>query len=176
LRDPEQGDAAVQQITTLLRERHHLAPGALDDFTITNPKAVMAQMTNVASTLSRILTGVALLSMVIGGIVIMSLTLIGVSERRKEIGVRRSVGANRDDILFQFLVEALFVSTLGGALGVALGLGGANAVAAYQKLPPMFSGDALARSLVMALGVGLAFGIYPAWRASRVDPVEALRA
>jgi putative ABC transport system permease protein len=120
--------------------------------------------------------GVALLSMVIGGVVIMSLTLIGVSERRKEIGVRRSVGANRADILFQFLVEAMLVSIAGGALGALLGLGGANAVAAYQKLPLIFSGDALAQSLAMALGVGLAFGIYPAWRASQVDPVNALRA
>jgi putative ABC transport system permease protein len=176
LRDPDQGDQAVQKITALLRERHHLAPAALDDFTITNPKAVMAQMTSVASTLSRILRGVALLSMVIGGVVIMSLTLIGVSERRKEIGVRRSVGANRADILFQFLAEAMLVSIAGGALGALLGLGGANAVAAYQKLPLIFSGDALAQSLAVALGVGLAFGIYPAWRASQVDPVNALRA
>jgi putative ABC transport system permease protein len=176
LRDPDQGDQAVQKITALLRERHHLAAAALDDFTITNPKAVMAQMTNVTSTLSRILQGVAWLSMVIGGVVIMSLTLIGISERRKEIGLRRSVGANRGDILFQFLAEALLVSTLGGILGVVLGLGGANAVAAYQKLPLIFSGGALGRSLVMAVGIGLVFGIYPAWRAAQVDPVSALRA
>ncbi len=176
LREPEQGDVAVQKITALLRERHHLASTALDDFSITNPKAVMAQMTNVASTLSNILRGVALLSMVMGGVVIMSLTLIGISERRKEIGLRRSVGANRGDILFQFLAEAFLVSTLGGAFGAVLGLAGANAAAAYQRLPLIFSGDALTRSLAMALGVGLIFGIYPAWRASRVDPVRALRA
>jgi putative ABC transport system permease protein len=176
LKDPETGDAAVQQITRLLRDRHHLAPSALDDFTITNPKAVMAQMTKVASTLSRILRGVALLSMLIGGVVIMNLTLVGVTERRREIGVRRSVGASRGDILLQFLAEALLVAALGGVLGVALGLGGANSVAAYQKLPPIFSGETLAQSLVMALGVGLVFGIYPAWQASRVDPVRALRA
>jgi putative ABC transport system permease protein len=176
LRDPEQGDRAVQNITALLRERHHLAATALDDFTITNPKAVMAQMTNVASTLSRILRGVAWLSMLIGGVVIMSLTLIGVSERRKEIGVRRSVGANQTDILFQFLAEATLVAIAGGTLGIALGLGGANAVAAYQKLPLIFSFDALAQSLAMAVAVGMVFGIYPAWRASQVDPMDALRA
>jgi putative ABC transport system permease protein len=176
LRDPDQGDQAVRKITALLRERHHLAAAALDDFTVTNPKAVMAQMTNVSSTLSRILQGVAWLSMVIGGVVIMSLTLIGISERRKEIGLRRSVGANRGDILFQFLAEALLVSTLGGILGVVLGLGGANAVATHQKLPLIFSGGALGRSLIMAVGIGLVFGIYPAWRAAQVDPVSALRA
>ncbi|HLK22776.1 MAG TPA: ABC transporter permease [Bryobacteraceae bacterium] len=176
LRDPSDADRAVQQITTLLRERHHLAATALDDFTITNPAAVMKQMTNVASTLSRILRGVAWLAMLIGGVVIMSLALIGVSERRKEIGVRRSVGAGRADIVFQFLAEAALVSVAGGAFGIALGLGGANALAAYQKLPLIFSFQSVAQSLALAAAIGLLFGIYPAWRASRVDPIEALRA
>jgi putative ABC transport system permease protein len=176
LKDPDQGDVAVKRITALLRERHHLAPAALDDFNITNPKAVMARMTNVASTLTRILTGVAALAMLIGGVVIMSLMTIGVSERRKEIGLRRSVGASRSDILFQFLLEAILVSVVGGLLGIAVGLGGANAVAAYRKLPYLFEGDVLLTSISLAAGVGLVFGIYPAWRASRVDPVIALRA
>ena len=114
--------------------------------------------------------------MLIGGVVIMSLMTIGISERRREIGIRRSVGASRADILFQFLMEALLVSTLGGIVGAAAGLGGANAAAGYQKLPLIFSGDSLVASLVTAVGVGLIFGIYPAWRASRVDPVNALRA
>jgi putative ABC transport system permease protein len=135
----------------------------------------MAQMTSVASALSRILTGVALLAKLIGGIVIMSLMTIGVSERRAEIGLRRSVGATRVDILFQFLLEALVISAMGGLLGVALGLGGANAVAAYQKLPFLFERQALLISVTLAAGIGLIFGIYPAWRASRVDPVTALR-
>jgi putative ABC transport system permease protein len=175
LRNAEQGDLAVRRITALLRDRHHLAPTALDDFNITNPRAVMAQMTSVALGLSRILTGVALLAMLIGGIVIMSLMTIGVSERRAEIGLRRSVGATRVDILFQFLLEALVISAMGGLLGVGLGLGGANAVAAYQKLPFLFERQALLISVTLAAGIGLVFGIYPAWRASRVDPVAALR-
>lgn len=176
LREPEQADRAVREITALLRERHRLAPTALDDFTITNPTAVMKQMTNVATTLSRILRGVAWLAMFIGGVVIMSLTLIGVAERKKEIGVRRSVGASRGDIVFQFLAEATLVSAAGGASGILLGLGAANAVAAYQKLPPIFSSGVLLQSLGMAIAVGIAFGIYPAWRASQIDPVHALRA
>ena len=176
LKTPDQGDAAVGKITALLRQRHHLAQTALDDFTITNPRAVMAQLSGVASTLSRILTGVAILAMLIGGVVIMSLMMIGVSERRKEIGLRRSLGASRGDILVQFLLEALMISVLGGIFGVGLGLGGINAVAAYQKLPAIFARDALSFSLVLAGGVGLVFGIYPAWRASRMDPVAALRA
>jgi putative ABC transport system permease protein len=176
LKNPGQGDAAVGKITALLRQRHHLAPTALNDFTITNPRAVMAQLSGVASTLSRILTGVAILAMLIGGVVIMSLMMIGVSERKKEIGLRRSVGASRGDILVQFLLEAMMISVLGGIFGVGLGLAGINAVAAYQKLPAIFARDALSLSLVLAVGVGLVFGIYPAWRASRVDPVAALRA
>jgi putative ABC transport system permease protein len=175
LRDPARGDQAVQNITRLLRERHHLAPAALDDFTITNPSAVMARLTNVSSTLSQILTGVAALAMLIGGVVITSLMLIGVSERRKEIGIRRSVGASQLEILLQFLLEALGVSLLGGALGVAAGLGGANALAIAQKMPPIFSQDTVLLSVVLSTAVGLVFGLYPAWKAARVDPIEALR-
>jgi ABC-type antimicrobial peptide transport system permease subunit len=176
LKNPDQGDAADGKLTALLRQRHHLAPTALDDFTITNPRAVMAQLSGVASTLSRILTGVAILAMLIGGVVIMSLMMIGVSERKREIGLRKSVGASRGDILVQFLLEALIISVLGGIFGVGLALAGINTVAAYQKLPPIFARDALSLSLLLAVGVGLVFGIYPAWRASRVDPVAALRA
>lgn len=175
LDDPQEGAAAVRSITALLRDRHRLAATAHDDFTITNPKAVMEQMTNIATALSRILTGVALLSMLIGGVVIMCLMIVGVSERQIEIGLRRSVGASRGDILFQFLLEALIVSALGGIVGAGLGLGGANALAVYQKLPAIFSGAVLGRSLLMAITVGLVFGLYPAWRAARLEPVSALR-
>lgn len=176
LKNPEQGDLAAVKITALLRQRHHLAGNALDDFSVTNPRAVMAQLVGVASTLAKILTGVAILAMLIGGVVIMSLMMIGVSERKKEIGLRRSVGASRGDVLFQFLLEALFISLFGGLTGIALGLGGVNLMTAYQKLPPVFPGGALMSSFVMAVAVGLIFGVYPAWRASRIDPVAALRA
>jgi putative ABC transport system permease protein len=175
LRDPQQAAAVDRKLNALLRDRHHLAPTALDDFTITNPAAVLAQLTGVASTLSRVLTGVAALAMLIGGLVVMSLMTIGVTERRGEIGLRRAVGADRGDILLQFLLEALWIALLGGALGIAVGLGGANAVAFYQKLPPLFERDALLTSLALSCGSGLLFGIYPAWRASRIDPVAALR-
>jgi putative ABC transport system permease protein len=133
-------------------------------------------MTSVSSTLERILTGVALLSTLVGGVVIMSLMTIGVSERRKEIGLRRAVGASRGDILFQFLAEAILISALGGLTGAALGLGGANAAAVWQKLPLIVSAGSLSRSVGLAVAIGLAFGIYPAWKASLVDPVTALGA
>ncbi|HTQ59243.1 MAG TPA: ABC transporter permease [Candidatus Solibacter sp.] len=175
LRDPEKSGAAVEKITALLRQRHHVAAAALDDFTITSPQAVMAQVTQMGSTLSTILKGIAALAMFIGGAVIMSLMLISVSERRKEIGLRRSVGASRQDILFQFVVEAALISSFGGLMGIALGLGGTNLVARMQHLPPIFALQALEWTTGLSVGLGLVFGIYPAWRATQVDPVKALR-
>ena len=137
LRDPEKSDAAVAKIMALLRQRHHVAAAALDDFTITSPQAVMAQVTQMGSTLSTILKGIATIAMFIGGAVIMSLMLISVSERRKDIGLRRSVGASRQDILVQFIMEALSISSVGGLIGIVLGLGGTNLAARMQHLPPI---------------------------------------
>jgi putative ABC transport system permease protein len=175
LNDPGRSDAAVRKITALLRERHHLVASALDDFTITSPQAALTRVTQVGSTLSKTLMGVALIAMLIGGIVIMSLMLIGVSERRKEIGVRRSVGASRQDILLQFVLEAGAISTLGGLIGVAIGLGGTRVVTQLQKLPSVVAWDALALSVLLSFAVGLVFGLYPAWKAANVDPIAALR-
>lgn len=175
LREPEKSDAAVAKITALLRQRHHIATAALDDFTLTSPQAVMAQVTQMGSTLSTILKGIATIAMFIGGVVIMSLMLISVSERRKEIGLRRSVGASRQDILLQFILEASLVSSFGGLLGILLGLGGTNLVARMQHLPPILALQALEWTAGLSVGLGLIFGIYPAWRATQVDPVKALR-
>jgi putative ABC transport system permease protein len=175
LREPEKSDAAVAKITALLRQRHHIATAALDDFTLTSPQAVMAQVTQMGSTLSTILKGIATIAMFIGGVVIMSLMLISVSERRKEIGLRRSVGASRQDILLQFILEASLVSNIGGLLGILLGLGGTNLVARMQHLPPILALQALEWTAGLSVGLGLIFGIYPAWRATQVDPVKALR-
>jgi len=175
VREPEKSDAAVAKITALLRQRHHIAASALDDFTLTSPQAVMAQVTQMGSTLSTILKGIATIAMCIGGAVIMSLMLISVSERRKEIGLRRSVGASRQDILVQFILEAALISSFGGLIGIVLGLGGTNLVARMQHLPPIFALRALEWTAGLSVGLGLVFGIYPAWRATQVDPVKALR-
>jgi len=174
LRDPEKSEAAVSKITALLRQRHHIAVSALDDFTMTSPQAVMAQVREMGSALSTILKGIATIAMLIGGAVIMSLMLISVSERRKEIGLRRSVGANRQDILLQFILEAALVSSIGGLVGIALGLAGTNLVARLDHLPPILSLQALESAAGLSVGLGLLFGIYPAWKAAHVDPVKAL--
>jgi len=175
VREPENSAAAVAKITSLLRQRHHIAASALDDFTLTSPQAVMAQVAQLGSTLSTILKGIATIAMFIGGTVIMSLMLISVSERRKEIGLRRSVGASRQDILVQFILEASLVSSIGGVVGIVLGLGGSNLVARMQHLPPIVGLQAMEWTAGLSVGLGLVFGIYPAWRATQVDPVKALR-
>ena len=175
LKDPALSDAATNRVAELLRERHHIQPPALDDFAITNPAATMARVSQASSTLAKILTGVAILALLIGGIVIMSLMSIAVSERRREIGVRRSVGASRGDVVFQFLLEAVSVASAGGLAGVSIGVGGMQIAARLQKLPPVLVWQPLASAVLLSVVIGIVFGIYPAWKASRVDPIQALR-
>lgn len=132
-------------------------------------------MADVDSTLTRVLTGVSIIATVIGGTVIMSLMLIAVSERRREIGVRRAVGATRNDIMLQFLVEAAAVAFLGGLVGVLLGLGGGVLATVQQNMPPALHWSSIVWAVALSVGVGLLFGLQPAWKAANTDPIEALR-
>lgn len=175
LRDPKQSGVAMGKITELLRQRHHIASSAIDDFTITDPQAVMKRLTEVGSTLTRTLSGVAAAATALGGIVIMSLMLIGVSERRREIGIRRSVGASKSDILVQFLLESLLITAAGGLLGMASGGVLIIVVGRLQQVPFEFSAPDLVFAAVISVVVGLVFGMYPAARAAQTDPVAALR-
>ena len=175
LKDPDQGQSAIEHIQALLRARHHLAPGALDDFNLTNPRAVMAQVTTMGSTVRKLLLIVAVLATGIGGIVIMSITLIGVSERRKEIGVRRAVGASRNAILVQFLLEAVLLSFAGGVVGIAIGIGGTQLVSRLQHLPFLLQPEGVLTATLLSIGLGLLFGVYPAWKAAMTNPIDALR-
>lgn len=173
--DPEQSDAALVRIRDLLRSRHRLPHDALDNFTLTSPRAIMAQVTALGSQLRTLLIVLSILATAIGGVVILSLTLIGVSERRREIGVRRAVGAARWAILTQFLLEALCLAILGGGLGIFLGIGGTQIVSRWQHLPFLIDGRTMLVDALISISLGIVAGIYPAWKASRVDPVEALR-
>jgi len=175
LKDPMQSNQATNQVVALLRERHHIQPSALDDFAITSPAATMERVTQTSSTLARILTGVAVMALLIGGIVIMSLMLIAISERRREIGLWRCVGASRGEVVFQFLLEAVTVALAGGLAGVLLGIGGVQIAARVQKLPPVLVWQPFASAILLSFVIGIVFGIYPAWTASRVDPIQALR-
>ena len=175
VKDPERSGEATEKVTALLRERHRIRPPALDDFTITNPAATMAQVTRAGNTLTKILTGVAAMALLIGGVVVMCLMSIAVLERWKEIGVRRSVGATRGDIVVQFLLETTLVASAGGIAGATIGWGGILVVTRLQSLPQILVWRPFASSVLLSVMIGLVFGVYPAWKASRLDPLKALR-
>jgi putative ABC transport system permease protein len=176
LRDPAHSDEAVARITALLRQRHHLAPQALDDFSISNPKAVATRVTQATSTLARLVWGSGLLVTAIGAAMVIGIMLAGVSERRAEIGLRRAIGATRGNILSQFLLEALWASLAGGIVGISLGAILSVALTRLQHLPTVVSGQFVGVAITIAIIVGILAGLYPAWKAARVDPVAALRA
>ena len=175
LEDPDNPEPVVEAITVLLRERHNIVPPAEDDFTISNPRAAAERVADVRSTLGTVLFGVAIIATLIGGVVIMSLMLIAVSERRREIGMRRAIGATRRDVMVQFLLEAALVSALGGLSGLVLGVLAAFAVASQQSLLPALVWPLIVGSLVLSVVIGLVFGLQPAWRAAQVNPIDALR-
>jgi putative ABC transport system permease protein len=176
LRDPDHSDVAVTRITALLRQRHHLAAEALDDFQMTNPKSVATLVSQATSTLARLVWGSGLLVTAIGAAMVIGIMLAGVAERRAEIGLRRAIGASRSDILSQFLLEALWASCTGGVVGIGVGAIAAVLVTRAQHLPMAVSTAFLAIAFTAAIGVGILAGLYPAWKAARVDPVAALRA
>jgi putative ABC transport system permease protein len=176
LNDPSKFDAARDAITALLRERHGIVPPVEDNFTISNPRAAVESVEEVGSTLSSILTGVGAIATLIGGVVIMTLMLMAVAERRREIGVRRALGATQRDVLRQFLAESAVIACLGGIVGVAAGVAIAAVVAAQRDLPPVLLWQVMLGAVGVSAVIGIVFGLQPAWRAARVDPIEALRA
>ena len=175
LDDPLNPGPVSDEVTAVLRERHGIVPPGEDDFTVSSPIAAAEQIADVDSTLTRVLTGVSLIATIIGGTVIMSLMLIAVSERQREIGVRRAVGATRTDILWQFLVEAATISLLGGLVGTALGVAGGIVVTLRQDMAPALLWTTIAWAVALSISVGLVFGLQPAWKAANTDPIDALQ-
>jgi len=168
--------AGVQAgIEALLRARHRIRPGVPDDFTVRNLSDIAAAQEEGARTMNSLLAGIALVSLVVGGIGIMNIMLVSVTERTREIGLRMAVGAKPRSILAQFLVEAVFLSALGGLLGIAAGLGAAAWLVARFDWPMLVQPGVVALALAVSALVGVGFGLYPAWKASRLDPIEALR-
>ncbi|MDQ1315124.1 MAG: putative transport system permease protein [Pseudomonadota bacterium] len=169
-------DAAEAAINELLRNRHRIGVGQDDDFTVRNLTAIAEAAASTTRIMSLLLGAIAAISLVVGGIGIMNIMLVSVTERTREIGIRMAIGARRRDVLWQFLIEALTLSLIGCALGLALGIGGAWLVGSLAGLPV----EVTPVSILMAVGVsfliGVFFGFYPARRAAGLDPIEALRA
>lgn len=166
--------SAGAEIKSLLRERHRLREAKDDDFTIQNQADVIEAQSSVARTFSLLVLSIAVSSLVIGGVGILGVMLLSIQERISEIGIRRAVGAKRRDILVQFLVESSFLGILGGIAGLFLGLGASAGVKLISGMPVVLEPDYILLSLVFSLATGLIFGIYPSWKAARLDPIEAL--
>jgi len=172
---PEATARAQTEITGLLRDRHHLQLGSDDDFSIRNLTEMASAQQEGTNTLTTLLAAIAAVSLLVGGIGIMNIMLVSVTERTREIGVRMAVGAKTYNILAQFLVEALTLSLAGGIIGIALGLLGAQRLAAQFGWPMLVRPDIILIAVGFSALVGVGFGLYPARKASRLDPIEALR-
>jgi putative ABC transport system permease protein len=173
---------AEQEIRGLLMERHRLSPGQPPDFQVANTAEVANVLSVITGTLTAMLSAIAAISLVVGGVGIMNIMLVSVTERTREIGIRMALGARPRDILRQFLVESAVLSSIGGVIGIALGVGGSalitkviNIALPSSKWPLVVSFPAALIAMLFAAAVGLFFGFYPARRASRLDPIDALR-
>jgi putative ABC transport system permease protein len=166
---------AEQEIRTLLRARHHILADKEEDFTVRRLQEIADASAGASKVMTLLLASVASIALLVGGIGIMNILLVSVTERTREIGVRMAVGAKARHILLQFLVEAMILSMIGGIVGIALGIGSAHLVARFAHWPSLVSPVAVAGSFLFSGIVGVVFGYYPAYKASRLDPIEALR-
>ncbi len=172
---PDATERCQRQIQGLLRDRHRLQPGTDDDFSIRNLSELASAQQEGTRTLTTLLASIAAVSLLVGGIGIMNIMLVSVTERTREIGVRMAVGAKAGDIRLQFLVEALSLAIAGGFIGVLLGMGMAWRLAASFGWPVLFRPDVILVAVVFSGAIGVGFGLYPAHKASQLDPIQALR-
>lgn len=168
-------DPAISEIDAILRREHRLAPGVASDFNVRNQASLMNTVEETTQTFTFLLAGIALISLLVGGIGIMNIMLVSVTERTREIGVRKALGARRRHILLQFLIESLVLCVAGGAVGVALGWGGARMLQSLAGWETVVAPEAVVLAFAFAAFVGVFFGLWPARRAARLDPIESLR-
>ncbi len=173
--DRSQIDLATDQVTELLRRRHKLLPGADDDFTVRSQLDIASAAGSTSKVMTLLLGIVASISLVVGGIGIMNIMLVSVTERTREIGIRMAIGAKQRDILLQFLTEAVLLTTVGGIIGMGLGVASAMVISKVMGWPTLISTSAIVIAFLFSAGVGVFFGFYPARKAARLNPIEALR-
>jgi putative ABC transport system permease protein len=174
-RGPDVVKEAEDQITDLLRQRHRIQPGQDNDFSVRNLTEVMSGAEQSARVMSLLLGAIASISLIVGGIGIMNIMLVSVTERTREIGIRIAVGAKGRDILFQFLIESLVLSLIGGIVGIGIGIAGTLILSTFTQWPVLFSLNAILLAFLFSGSVGVFFGFYPARKASLLNPIEALR-
>jgi putative ABC transport system permease protein len=174
-RDKKSITSAQQQITDILRVRHRLQPTEENDFTIRSQTEIAEAASATSKIMTMLLGSIASVSLIVGGIGIMNIMLVSVTERTREIGIRMSIGARRRDILVQFLMEAIVLSLLGGAVGIFLGLGISNLVSKFAGWPTFVTASSIILAVAFSMAVGIFFGFYPARKAATMNPIDALR-
>jgi putative ABC transport system permease protein len=171
----EDMDVAIVEIERILRRQHRLREEQDNDFTIRNQADIISTFQETQETFTLLLAGIAAVSLVVGGIGIMNVMLISVTERTHEIGIRKAVGARRRDIMWQFLIESVVVSAMGGCIGIVGGVAASYLITTYGQWILVISIDAIVLSFLFATLVGVFFGLYPAWKAAMSDVIDALR-
>jgi len=174
--DEDKASHVVDELTSLLRDRHRLGPGIDDDFTITSLEEVISALSESMGTLTILLGAIAAISLLVGGIGVMNIMLVSVVERTREIGIRKALGARERDIWGQFLIEAALLTLVGGIIGVIFGWVVSLIISRTGLVTTLVSADIVILAVSVSVGIGLFFGFYPAWHASRLNPIDALRA
>lgn len=172
---PDLMQTAQNEITADLRKAHHIQQGKPDDFTVMNQATVLATMQGTTQTMTLLLGGIAGISLLVGGIGIMNIMLVSVTERTREIGIRKAIGAKEMDILLQFLIESVVLSVLGGGIGIVLGAGGSNLIGTALKMSASITLSSILIAFGFSVAIGIIFGVLPARKAAKMDPIEALR-
>jgi putative ABC transport system permease protein len=163
------------QITSLLEIRHNIPIGGTDDFQITSTEQITAAISSSMNSMTLLLGAIAGISLLVGGIGVMNIMLVSVMERRREIGIRKALGAKERDIWGQFLIDSALLTLTGGIIGVAIGWGGSYLISRSGVVPSLVTSDIVILAVAVSVGIGLFFGFYPAWQGARMDPIQALR-